>query len=206
VFSNSSKGVQEVDRYQRADDRCNLRGGLKPDHKCPSSTPCRSLSSFNTNRWRPGRKTSTARHYQTSPEMPRSPTGGGPARSIGRGTRRRRARQPADHSGWPDRKSGAFDVLNSTPLTCLTRSNAPSVCRQSLSDSCAVFRREGSTTYNAPIRLRGVTEKPPIRTFPCDCRLKAVSKISPRLGSTPGDKSGLQGTRLKGEGNELSGS
>jgi hypothetical protein len=31
----------------------------------------------------------------------------------------------------------------------------------------------------------------------------AVSKISPRLGSTPGDKRGLQGTRFAPEGNEL---
>ena len=46
--------------------------------------------------------------------------------------------------------------------------------------------------------LRGVAEKPPIQTFPFDSGLwfsKAVSKISPRLGSTPGDWRGLQGTR-----------
>jgi hypothetical protein len=59
-------------------------------------------------------------------------------------------------------------------------------------------------TYNAPTRLQGVTEKPPIRTFPFDFMFwfsKAVSKISPRLGSTPGDWRGLQGTRFVAEGN-----
>ena len=66
----------------------------------------------------------------------------------------------------------------------------PIVCRQNLWDQTGVFRREGLTTYNALTRLRGVTEKPLIRTLPFDWRLwfsTAVSKISPRLGSTPGD-------------------
>jgi hypothetical protein len=83
------------------------------------------------------------------------------------------------------------------------------VRRQSLSDCCAVFRREGLATYNPLTRLRGVTEKPPIRTYPYDFKLwfpNAVSKISPRLGSTPGDWRGLQGTRFVAEGNELPGS
>jgi hypothetical protein len=75
------------------------------------------------------------------------------------------------------------------------------VRRQSLSDCCAVFRREGLATYNPLTRLRGVTEKPPIRTYPYDFKL-----WFPRLGSTPGDWRGLQGTRFVAEGNELPGS
>ena len=90
--------------------------------------------------------------------------------------------------------------------SCFTRPGI--VSRQSFADSCTVFRREGLTTYNALARLRDVTERPPVRTFPFDFRpwfSKAVSKISPRLGSTPGNRRGLQGTRFVAEGNEFSG-
>jgi hypothetical protein len=99
-------------------------------------------------------------------------------------------------------RSVETDIPGELSLRGLSDSNSPFVppivCRQNLWDQTGVFRREGLTTYNAPTRLRGVTEKPPIRTLPFDLRpwfSKAVSKISPRLGSTRGDWRGLQGTR-----------